>query len=102
MAKRLHAIGESLRGVPIDVKALESQAYYSSKPSLGVMPGGPWGWKPFIYGPNQVDTNIPQIQEEISKTVAADEKRRTEAWSAIDRFMIGARQKLAEKYKSDF
>jgi hypothetical protein len=58
-AKCLRAIGQSLRGVPIDVSALNSKAYYSSRPSVGMMPGGPWGWKPFVYGPNQVDTNVP-------------------------------------------
>jgi hypothetical protein len=100
-ARRLRAIAESLRGVPIDVNALEKGAYYSSSPSVGVM-GGPWGWRPFITGPNQVDTNIPQIREQMLKVIADDQKRRQETWSQIDQIMTDARLKLSEKYKIKF
>jgi hypothetical protein len=95
-AKRLRAIGQSLRGVPIDAKALQSQQYYYSRPSVSMM-GGWWGWRP-IYNGQQVDTNIPQIQAEIAKVVAADQKLRTQTWSDIERILVGARSKLAEKY----
>ena len=101
-AKRLRAIGESLRGVPIDVKALESQEYYYSRPSVGVMPGGWWGWAPFIYGPNKVDTNIPQIRSQIAKVIADDQKQRDDAWSAINRIMADAKKALSDKYKTPF
>jgi len=101
-AKRLRAIGSSLRGVPIDLEALANQQYYSSRPSIGVMPGGWWGWQPFIFGPTQVDTNIPKIQSEMAKVVAKDQKQRLEAWSQIERTIIDARRKLSEQYKVDF
>ena len=101
-SKRLRAIASSLRGVPIDTNALASQQYYSARPSIGVVPHGWWGWQPFVYGPTQVDTNIPEIQAKISKVIAEDQKRRLEAWSQIERTMIDSRRKLVEKYKSDF
>jgi hypothetical protein len=100
-AKRLRAIAQSLRGVPIDVGALEKGAYYSSRPSVG-MAGGPWGWRPFVTGPSQVDTNIPQVREQMLKVIADDQKRRQEAWSQTDRIMADARLKMAEKYKIKF
>jgi hypothetical protein len=101
-AKRLRAIGASLRGVPIDLKALESQQYYYATPNVGVMPGGWWGWKPFLYGGNNVSTNIPKIQEQMSQVIAEDQKRRNDAWSQITRLMADAKTKLADKYKTPF
>lgn len=100
--KNLRAIASSLRGVPIDTNALASQQYYSSRPSIGMVPGGWWGWQPFVFGPSQVDTNIPEIQKKMAKVVADDQKRRLESWSQIERTMIDSRRKLSEKYKSDF
>ena len=102
VAKRLRAIGGSLRGVPIDVKSLESQQYYSSHASVGLMPGGWWGWRPFILGPTNVQTNIPQIQEQISKVIAEDQKKRTEMWGQINSLMADTKRKLVEKYKTPF
>ena len=101
-AKRLRAIASSLRGVPIDMDALASQQYYSSRPSIGVVPNGFWGVQPFLFGPSQVDTNIPQIQEKMAQVIAGDKKTRLEAWSQIERTMIDAGRKLSEKYKTDF
>ena len=49
-----------------------------------------------------MDTNIPEIQSEMTKTIANDQKQRLEAWSQIDRTMMDARRKLSEKYKVDF
>jgi hypothetical protein len=91
-----------LRGVPIDTNALASQQYYSSRPSIGVVPGGWWGWQPFVFGPTQVETNIPEIQAKMAKVVADDQKRRVEAWSQIDRTLVDTRRKLSMKYKADF
>ena len=36
---------------------------------------------------------------EMAKVIANDQKKRTEAWSDIDRVMIEARNKLSAKYK---
>jgi hypothetical protein len=101
-AKRLRAIGASLRGVPIDLKALESQQYAYSTPQIAMMPGGWWGWSPTLMLPTQVNTNIPKIQEQMSQVIAEDQKRRNDAWSQITRLMADARTKLADKYKTPF
>jgi hypothetical protein len=101
-AKRLRAIGASLRGVPIDMNALARQEYYYARPGIGVVPGGWWGWQPFVYGPTHVETNIPEIRSKMARVVADDQKRRMEAWSQIERGMAEARRKLSEKYKTDF
>jgi hypothetical protein len=84
------------------MNALANQQYYYSRPSVGVMPGGWWGWQPFIFGPTQVDTNIPEIQTKMAQVVAQDQKQRLEAWSQIERSMMDARRKLSEKYKVNF
>ncbi|MCE9561045.1 MAG: hypothetical protein K8U57_03215, partial [Planctomycetes bacterium] len=78
-ARRLRAVAQSLRGVPIDKKALESQEYYYTTGggySAGI--GGGWfGWRPYIYNnPSYTTTNIPEIQAKIAKLVADDEKER--------------------------
>jgi len=104
ISKRLRAVAQSLRGVPIDKKALESQEYYYTTGG-GYSPGfGGWyGWRPYIYSnPSYTHTNIPEIQAKIAKVVADDEKERLSAWSDIARTMQEARRKLNEKYKTDF
>ena len=104
-AKRLRAIGASLRGVPIDAAVLENQQYlytFTSHP-VGFMPGGWWGWRPFIsQGQTQVATNIPAIQASINKLIADDEMRRGDAWSQISKIMVEAKKALVMKYKITF
>lgn len=102
-AKRLRAIAQSLRGVPIDTAGLERQQYYySSGGGWGVGGIGWWGRPLIVQNPTSTSTNIPQIQAQIAKVIAADQKKRLETWSAIDRIMIDARRKLTDKYKEQF
>jgi hypothetical protein len=101
-AKRLRAIGASLRGVPIDIRELESQQYSFSNAQIAMMPGGWWGWHPTLFLPTHTTTNVPQIQAQIRQVIADDQKRRSEAWSQINRLMGDAKQKLAEKHKTPF
>jgi len=102
VGKRLHAIADSLRGVPINVDALASTQYVFSQPSIGMMPGGWWGWQPFIFGPTKVDTNIPQVQAEIARVIADDKKKRTETWSEINRILDSTKKTLSDKHKTPF
>jgi hypothetical protein len=102
VSKRMRAIASSLRGVPIDMEKLNREAYYYSQASVGATVNG-FGRVQFgVFGPTQVDTNYPQIQAEQAKVIADDEKRRSEAWSQIDRILTDARQKLTDKYKVPF
>jgi hypothetical protein len=99
-ARKLEMIAGSLRGVPMEVGNLANQAYVYSSPQWSV---GWWGWRPSIaIGPSQVQTNLPQVQDAIAKTIADDRKRRDTAWSEINRIMAETRQKMADKYKFTF
>lgn len=100
-AKRLRAIAGSLRGVPIDLEAIAKTGYYYSRPNYGVSVGW-WGIRPVWYGGSQVETNLPQVRAEQAKVVAADQHRRAEMWSQIDRVIAEARRRLTEKYKTMF
>ncbi len=92
-AKRLRAIALSLRGVPIDLNALENQKYFFSSGGNSI---GWWGWRPvFMNNPTSIQTNIPKIQAEMQQKIAADQQRRLQAWSEIDRIMIDATKKLS-------
>ncbi|MBA4062372.1 MAG: hypothetical protein C0501_01450 [Isosphaera sp.] len=105
-ARRLRAIGSSLRGVPIDLNALSNQQYTFTTGGGygigGVVPGW-WGWRPYIQqNPSFTQTNVPKIQAEMQKVIADDQKRRLEAWAQIDSVLVDARKKLADKYKEGF
>ena len=104
-SKRLRAIGASLRGVPIAMSEANDKAYvYSS--------GTPyWGWwgggrrgvlRSLAFSPSYVDTNIPQLQQEVAKAIADDKKKRTDTWTAIDQLLSDTRRKLTDKYKVKF
>jgi hypothetical protein len=106
-ARRVEAIGQSLRGVPINTNALASQAYIfgSGGRSVGWGWGRPgwWGIRPYVMNnPVFVDTNIPQIQSQIAKVIADDKQRRNETWRSIDLKMNDAKRALATKYKTTF
>jgi hypothetical protein len=101
-ARRLRAIAGSLRGVPIDLNALASKPQYE----LGglMVGGGGWGWGRGIFGHwgIGIQSNVSEIQDRMSKVIANDEKKRSEAWSQINQAMGEAKRKLAEKYKTEF
>lgn len=100
-AKRLRAIGLSLRGVPIDVNALERKGYSISTANHGAMVGW-WGIRPVWFGGGTTNTNWPQIRAAQAKAIADDQKRRIEAWSQIDQILIGTRRRLQDKYMVPF
>jgi hypothetical protein len=103
-AKRLRAIGQSLRGVPIDTDALANQAYLfaGGGNSVRVVPTW-WGLRTAVVAnPVFLDTNIPKIRAEMTRVVAADQKRRAETWEQINRIVSDAKRALTEKYKSPF
>jgi hypothetical protein len=104
VAKRIRAIALTLRGVPVDLKALDSQAYSYTQPNGGVSLGW-WGGRirPSIYaGPGYTQTNYPQIQAERAKAIADSEKKRIDLSSQITELMIDAKKKLSEKFGIPF
>lgn len=104
-ANRLRAIGQSLRGVPIDTKALTAQERVTSRGGgLSVGFGVSWwGFRPqLIENPVYVESNVPQIRSQIAKVVEDDKQRRAEAWELIDKGMHEAKSAVAKKYKISF
>lgn len=103
VAKRLRAIAATLRGVPVDIKEIDSKAYYHSTSNVSVGFGW-WGRPSLIYNPGggSVNTNYPQIQAERAKAVAASENKRLEISGQINDVMIDAKKKLTDKYGIPF
>lgn len=100
-AKRLRAIGASLRGVPINLEALQQQGYAAAAQSITWNGGwGGWwgGWRSWGINPGP----IFELQGRMAQVVADDQKNRLQAWSQIDQMMIEARKKLTDKYKLTF
>jgi hypothetical protein len=95
VAARLRGIALSLRGVPIDLDKLSAQSYayvYGAVPAFGW-----WGG-----GNVNVQTNVPEMQAKMAKTIADDQKKRVDAWSQIERVMSEARRTLSEKFMTPF
>jgi hypothetical protein len=102
-AKRIRAIAATLRGVPVDINNINSQAYYYSQPSVGV--AFSWWGRPFLaYNPygGGVQTNYPQIEAARSKAIADTNIKRLDLSQQINDIMVTAKQKLSDKYKISF
>jgi hypothetical protein len=105
VAKRIRAIAATIRGVPIDLKEIDSKAYSYSSSNVGVSFGWWGGFRPMVtYNPGGggVQTNYPQIQEERAKAIAQSESKRLELSSQINDIMLEARKKLSDKYQLPF
>lgn len=100
-AARLRAIADSLKGVPVDVKSLQSGAYavvsYGGRGGYGWR--GRWGGGGF---PPSLDTNLPQTNAAISKVVADSQKTRDDIWSQIENTTVETKQGLNLKYGGGF
>ncbi|MFO0796953.1 MAG: hypothetical protein U0804_05710 [Gemmataceae bacterium] len=89
--RRMKALALSLRGVPIDTKALDESSYYTYSTNG-------WGW----WRSTSYNTNIPQVRGQIAQVVAKDEKTRLSTWAQIDQMMADAARQLGDKYKLQF
>lgn len=98
-AARVHAIADSLRGLPVQAAILESKAYVTAyMPRVSVLTRGgprvnPWAFS----GPQSVQTNLPQIREQQAELVKKDAESRTQLWAQIDRQRSDVRRAVAEK-----
>ncbi len=88
--KRFQAIGESLRGIPIELDKLESKKYYYQS-GLGF-----WRY------PSNVSTNIPELDAQQYALIEKDQQNRDHAWKMIDNQRKDVRTKMQAKYKIDF
>lgn len=104
--QHLRAIASSLRGVPIDTAAIGQKAYSYTQiqPNMWGPYGGAWwgGFRQLAFAPRELRTNIPQVQGEMARVVADDQKRRIATWNQIDQLMVDTRRKLTDKYKTNF
>jgi len=102
VAKRIRAIAATIRGVPVDLKEIDSKAYYYSSSNVSVGFGW-WGRPSLMYnGGGNVSTNYPQIQAERAKAVAASEGKRLELSGQINDILVQSKRKLADKYGLPF
>lgn len=95
---RLRSIADSLRGVPLQAADLEENAYVagtSARTSLWV-PGRGVRINPWAYaGPQNVQSNLPQIRNQLRELVKADEKKRDMLWSQIEGSRSQTRNEVA-------
>lgn len=103
---RLRALGNSLRGVAVQVNALDRSVVYNVDAQPVYRSGAEWWWGgahtaygAYTYG-QPVDVNVTSNLEDVrtrqAEAVSADEPKRTEIWQliledrdAVDRKMIG-------------
>jgi len=103
VAARIRAIAATIRGLPVDLKEIDSKYYYHSTSNVSVGWGW-WGRPSLIYNPGggSVSTNYKEIQEQRAKSIAASESKRLELSGQINDLMVEAKRKLADKYKLPF
>ncbi|MFO0850137.1 MAG: hypothetical protein U0871_16505 [Gemmataceae bacterium] len=101
-AGRLHMLADSLRGQPLQLAQLESQAY------LFVQSGGGMGWFPgrgMFFNPwgmgGNVNTNLPQIRSKQIELIRQDAENRTKVWDQINKERESVRLKLSAAYGID-
>ncbi|VTS08588.1 hypothetical protein [Tuwongella immobilis] len=84
MANMLLDVGDSLRGVPVQIAKLESNAYaWGFGGGVGHIRQPYIGWRR-VYTPGFIDTNIGQIRQQQNQAIAADKANRDRLWAKID------------------
>ena len=106
VSTKLRAIARSLRGVPLDVKALE----FSKKQETYVYPQnyyntGGWGsgvsyGAGYAFAQNRVDykNNFAEVEARQAKVIADAEKDRQQVWDLLQGETASMRSQLSKKY----
>jgi hypothetical protein len=93
-AARLRQLADSLRGQPLQLAALEGQAYYVVNTFGG---RGFFGfWNPYAF--TRVDTNLPQVRAEQAAVVERDAANRAKVWAEIAAKRSDIQGALVTKY----
>lgn len=105
VSANLRALGVSLRGVPIEVNALQGSVRYNVQYQPAGYYNSNWSvWSTVAWQPAavNVETNQAEIRGQQAKAIAAGAKQREEIWQmmATDRQQI--RVKMNEKFGRDF
>lgn len=103
-ASRVRAIADSLRGVPIQAAAVESQGYvlgYMPR-TTAWMPGRGFRLNPWLAaGPQSVSTNLPEIRQKEAELIKKDAENRAKLWESIEQKQSDVRRAMADKYQLD-
>lgn len=111
VATKLRAIARSLRGVPLDVKALE----FAKKQEVYVYPqnyynsGGWWGGSGVSYGAGyafaqtryEYHNNFAEVEARQAKVIAEAEKERQQVWDLLQGETASMRSQLSKKFDTD-
>jgi len=102
-AAYLHALADSLRGVPVQEAVLRSKTYYYVEmgPSFRYVPFRGVGFDLWNRSTN-TSTNLPEMQANYVEVVKQDQENRTKIWAKIDAERPAVRVKLNEKFKGGF
>ena len=98
-AGRLRAIGDSLRGVPIQLNQLDSQVYSFTSYRGGLYWAG--RGRVGISASPYTQTNVVSIWQQEAQAVEQDRQNRAALWSAVDSLRPRIRSEMADKYKID-
>jgi hypothetical protein len=103
----LRMLAESLRGVPVQVSALQSGkvAFVSAHPaSIGFVPGRAFARPGFVFAPPilQLHGNVAEIQARQAQVIADDGRNRLAVWRKYDEMTAQMRRSLAARYMTDF
>jgi hypothetical protein len=100
MSAKLQALGASLRGVQIEVNALQQAVTYNMHFQPGSVSAGWWsaGYQPNSYN---VTSNLADVREKQATAVAGGAKQRAEVWSMISQEREKIRRRMIEKYGVD-
>jgi hypothetical protein len=100
VSSQLWALANSLRGVPLKVDLLQGEMYYYTPPTI-YLSFRRWA-TPFIASPAYTDTNIPEITAQQREAVSQGESDRQQTWKTLDEKKFRIRQRMSEKFKTDF
>lgn len=105
VSNKLRAIARSLRGVPLDVKALEfakkqetyvyPQNYYNSGWGSGVSYGAGYAFAQTRY---EYHNNFAEVEARQAKVIADAEKDRQQVWDLLQGETASMRSQLSKKY----
>jgi hypothetical protein len=111
ISSALRTLGTSLRGVAVDVNALEQDIYYYEQ-TFPVYTGAEmwWGVPQTIYGPytygrpyhTQVHTNLQEVREQQAAVVDATNPERQQIWELISEERTATQKAMVDRYGEQF
>lgn len=102
VASRLHGLGASLRGVPLQLNNIQGTLTYNMQVTPGYAGGGWWGGGGYSMPTMQVTSNLQQVRERQAEEVAKGNDQRQQIWSAMESDRQAIRQKMYDIFHVDF